>query len=93
MPEGNQKSLFEQLSKQKLLQDNLSINDLKDIEFHDEKDLSPQQRLAIKNFERHRITELNKQRSETLFHDKYMQLQAMANLMPYEEFLKEEYFL
>lgn len=68
-----------------------SINDLKELEFKDE-DLGTNQRLALKNFDRYRISELNSQTSENKFHNKYMQLQVMANLTPYEEFLKEEYF-
>ncbi len=69
----------------------LTINDLRDKDFSN-KDLTPQERVAIKNFDRYRIIELNKQTSEDKFHNKYMQLQVMANLTPYEEFLKEEYF-
>ncbi|MCB0402999.1 MAG: hypothetical protein KDD41_13005 [Flavobacteriales bacterium] len=69
----------------------LSINDLRDKEFG-ELDLTPNERLALKNFDRFRITELNKQQSESAFHAKYLQLQVMANLTPYEEFLKEDYF-
>jgi hypothetical protein len=69
-----------------------SINDLRDLEYNSI-DLTPNQRLAIKNYDRYRITELNKQSSENKFHNKYMQLQVMANLSPYEEFLKEDYFL
>ena len=69
----------------------LTINDLRDKEYSN-KELSPQERLAIKNFDRFRIIELNKQTSESNFHNRYMQIQVMANLSPYEEFLKETYF-
>ena len=69
-----------------------SVNDLRELEYNDV-DINPNQRLAIKNYDRFRISELNKQTSEQKFHDKYMQLQVMANLSPYEEFLKEEYYL
>lgn len=69
-----------------------SINDLRDAEYKGT-DLTPQQRLALKNFDRYRIAVLNKQRSETAFHKAYHQLQVQANLAPYDEFLKEEYFL
>jgi len=71
--------------------DFLSINDLREKDYKDI-DLSPNERLAIKNFDRYRISELNKQLSEDKFHNKYMQLQVMANLSPFEEFLKEDYF-
>ncbi|MCO6500788.1 MAG: hypothetical protein J5I47_10475 [Vicingus serpentipes] len=70
----------------------ISINDLRELEYKD-LDLKPNERLALKNFDRYRIVELNKQKTEEQFHNKYMQLQVMANLSPFEEFLKEEYFL
>ena len=69
----------------------LSINDLKDKEYN-EIELTKEERLALKNFDRFRIVELNRQKSENDFNTKYFQLQAMANLSPFEEFLKEEYF-
>ena len=69
-----------------------SINDLRDKDF-DEIEMTTNERLALKNFDRYRISELNRQVSEDKFHDKYLQLQVMANLYPYEEFLKEDYFL
>jgi hypothetical protein len=69
----------------------LTINDLREKDYGDFS-LTPQERLALKNFDRYRITELNNQKSENQFHNKYMQLQVMANLSPYQEFLKECYF-
>lgn len=69
----------------------VSINDLKEMEFND-KELTPQQYLALKNYDRYRVKELNKQQTEKDFHKTYLQLQAMANLTPFEDFLKEEYF-
>lgn len=69
----------------------LSINDLKDKEYSNV-DLMHEERLALKNFDRYRIEQLNYQKSDKAFQSKYLQLQAMANLSPYNEFLKEEYF-
>lgn len=69
-----------------------SINDLRELEYNNI-DLETNQRLALKNFDRFRISELNNQITEKKFHNKYLQLQVMANLTSYEEFLKEEYFL
>lgn len=69
-----------------------SINDLRDRDYEDI-DLSTNERLALKNYDRFRITELNNQTSESKFHNRYMQLQVMANLSPFEEFLKETYFI
>lgn len=68
-----------------------SINDLREKDY-DNIDLLPNERLALKNYDRYRIAELNKQISEDKFHNRYLQLQVMANLSPFEEFLKEEYF-
>ena len=73
------------------LKDIFSINDLREKDYQDI-DLLPNERLTLKNYDRYRIAELNKQTSEDKFHNKYMQLQVMANLSPFEEFLKEEYF-
>ncbi|HLU85998.1 MAG TPA: hypothetical protein VKZ45_11020 [Vicingaceae bacterium] len=69
----------------------ISINDLKEMEFN-QKELTPQQHLALKNYDRFRVKKLNAQQSEFDFQKTYMQLQAMANLSPYDEFLKEDYF-
>ena len=73
------------------IKDFFSINDLREKDYQDI-DLSTNERVALKNYDRYRIVELNKQTSEAKFHNKYMQLQVMANLSPFEEFLKEEYF-
>lgn len=69
----------------------ISINDLKEMEFN-QKELTPQQHLALKNYDRFRVKKLNAQQSEFDFQKTYMQLQAMANLSPYDDFLKEDYF-
>lgn len=69
-----------------------SINDLRDMDYQG-MELSPQQRLALKNFDRYRISVLNSQQSEKDFHKAYTKLQVLANLSPYVEFLKEDYFL
>ncbi|MDG1477593.1 MAG: hypothetical protein P8Q14_10640 [Vicingaceae bacterium] len=70
----------------------VTINDLRDFDYSGQP-LSHQQRLALKNFERYRIHELNQQLSEKDFHNRYAQIQVMANLHPFKEFLKEEYFV
>ncbi|MCB9360699.1 MAG: hypothetical protein H6587_03600 [Flavobacteriales bacterium] len=86
-------SINKKLSFRKtLIGGTLSINDLRDIEFKGE-ELSPQERLALKNFDRHRIFVLNNQKNEKEFHVAYTKLQVLANLSPYDEFLKEEYFI
>ncbi len=74
------------------IKDFFSINDLREKDYQNI-NLSPNEHLALKNYDRYRIAELNKQKSEATFNNKYMQLQVMANLSPFNEFLKEEYFL
>ena len=69
----------------------LSINDLRDKEYNNI-ELTHNERLAIKNFDRYRIKILAAQHSEKDFHHNYQKLQVLANLSPYDEFLKEEYF-
>jgi hypothetical protein len=84
----NENPITEKSSKIKIF---CSINDLREKDF-DQLEMSTNERLAIKNYDRYRISELNKQTSEQRFHNRYLQLQVMANLSPYEEFLKESYF-
>lgn len=67
-----------------------SINDLRDKEFSGNK-LSADERLAIANFDRYRITVLNAEENEEIFHQKYRKLQVIANLSDWQEFLKPEY--
>ncbi len=71
----------------------VTINDLKDREFSN-KEISHKERLAIINYDRYRLNMLKKvQHDEHKFQQVYLKLQAQANLLPYTEFLKEEYFL
>lgn len=68
----------------------VSINDLRDKEYSGQQ-LSEEEKTAIKNFDKFRLAQLSEQKSERDFHNKYIQLQAMANLSPYQEFLNEKY--
>ena len=68
----------------------VSINDIRDREFNGE-ELSEKEKQALVNFDRYRLKELNKEQSEQEFQNKYIRLQVMANLSPYDEFLKEKY--
>jgi hypothetical protein len=68
----------------------LSINELKEKE-NEGKKLASNEKNALYSFDRYRINELNKQPNEEAFHKRYMELQVMANLYPFEEFLKEDY--
>ena len=68
----------------------ISINELKELEYSNAK-LTPQQRLAIKSFDRHRFKILTSIKSEELFHKEFQRLQVLSNLSNYEDFLKDEY--
>ncbi|MGZ3898950.1 MAG: hypothetical protein ACXVNM_15195 [Bacteroidia bacterium] len=67
-----------------------SINDLRDKEFSGIK-LSAEERFALSNFDRYRLNILNAQEDEQKFHNQYRQLQVIANLTDWREFLKEEF--
>lgn len=69
-----------------------SINDLRDNEFSNVP-LTPKEKQALINFDRYRISELNSQSGDTAFHKRYRELQVMANMYDFEEFLKEKYFV
>jgi hypothetical protein len=68
----------------------VSINDLRDKEFSGIK-LTKEERLALANFDRYRITVLNSQADEQKFHYQYRQLQVIANLNDWKEFLDERF--
>lgn len=68
-----------------------TINDLKEKEFSEEM-LNEEEMLALINFDRYRLSELNQVPSDSEFNARYSQLQILANLADYREFLKEEYF-
>lgn len=68
-----------------------SINDVRDKELSGQK-LTHEERTALSNFDRYRINVLNAQQSDEDFHHKYRQLQVVANLSDWREFLKEDFF-
>ena len=68
----------------------LSINDLRDKEFSGVK-LSVKEKTALTNFDNYRISLLNAQENEDSFHNTYRQLQVIANLGDWQEFLKTDY--
>ena len=67
-----------------------SINDLRDKEFSGIK-LSSEERFALNNFDKYHINLLNAQEDDDKFHNSYRQLQVIANLTDWREFLKEEF--
>jgi len=69
----------------------VSINDLRDKEFSGAPLSSDEQR-ALRNYDNYRINLLNAQQdNETAFHNVYRQLQVIANLGDWHEFLKADY--
>jgi hypothetical protein len=68
----------------------VSINDLRDKEFSGVK-LSAEEKFAISNFDKYRINVLNSQTEEEKFHYQYRQLQVIANLSDWREFLSDEF--
>lgn len=68
----------------------VSINDLRDKEFSGHK-LTTEEKKAIRNYDNYRINVLNAQTEEDAFHNTYRQLQVVANLGDWKEFLKGDY--
>jgi hypothetical protein len=68
----------------------VSINDLRDKQFSGER-LSLDEKLALSNFDRYRINVLNAEHDEELFHQKYRQMQVIANLCEWREFLSGDF--
>lgn len=92
MPNASEKyNSQKNTSKSTLMGGLISINDLRDREYAGQH-LSNEEKIALQNFDKFRLAQLSEQKSERDFHNKYIQLQAMANLSPYQEFLKENYF-
>lgn len=69
----------------------ISINDLRDREFNGEP-LSMEEKAALANFDRYRIDILNAQKTDMAFHENYRQLQVMANLADWKDFLDMKQF-
>jgi len=66
-----------------------SINDLRDKEYSGLR-LTPEERFALSNFDKYRINVLNSQGDKDKFHYKYRQLQVIANLSDWREFLSKD---
>ena len=67
-----------------------SINDLRDKEFSG-KSLTAEEKFALANFDKYRLSILNSQENEEQFHLQYRQIQVISNLGNWREFLKDEY--
>jgi len=67
----------------------MSINDLRDREFNGEP-LTDDEQKALRNYDRYRIDQLNGITNDGEFHERYRQLQVMANLGDWQDFLNIE---
>jgi hypothetical protein len=67
-----------------------SINDLRDKEFSGAH-MSAEEKRALQNYDNYRINLLNAQEGDEAFHKAYRQLQVIANLGDWKEFLKADY--
>ncbi len=68
----------------------VSINDLRDKEFSGLK-LSSEEKYALSNYDKYRLSILNSQTDEEKFHYHYRQLQVIANLNDWKEFLSDDF--
>ncbi|MBL4624417.1 MAG: hypothetical protein JKY42_04670 [Flavobacteriales bacterium] len=76
--------------RQAFIEGNISINDLRE-KLDNGIELTTGELASIKNFEHYQISVLTKEMSDDEFNKKYQQLQVLANLGSFEEFLKEKY--
>jgi hypothetical protein len=90
MPMKLETSFLKDFFAKKGIGGEISINDLRDKEFSGGM-LSMDERKALKNYDTYRIKVLNSQSDEETFHKVYRQLQVVANLGDWKEFLKTEY--
>lgn len=88
----NGKKEFEKTYSKSLIGAHTTINDLRDKEFRGEK-LTEAEARAIRNFDKYRLEELNKQMTDENFQKMYRHFQVLANLGPYEDFLRGRYSL
>jgi hypothetical protein len=83
-------SILQRFFTKKEIGGEVSINDLRDKEFSGLK-LNTEEKAALSNYDKYRLSILNSQDTEDDFHNAYRQLQVVANLGDWKEFLKEEY--
>ncbi len=62
-----------------------------DVFANDQFKLNSKERAALSNFDKYRIQVLNSQTDEEKFHYQYRQLQVIANLSDWQEFLTEDF--
>jgi hypothetical protein len=86
----NKNALNKLIGKKNLLSNVVSINDLREKEYGGST-LNEFEKKAIFNYEHYRLSELSKHLNDDQFNNVYQLLQVMANLKPWEDFLKEEF--
>jgi hypothetical protein len=86
----NKSALNKLIGNKSLLSNVLSINDLREKEYGGST-LNEFEKKAIVNYEHYRLSELSKHLNDDQFNNVYQLLQVMANLKPWEDFLKEEF--
>ena len=87
----NRQHIYKNYFVSKNSDEEITINDLREKEFRNRK-LTEEEAQAILNFDRYRLNELSKIKSDLEFNARYCQLQILSNIADYKEFLKEEYF-
>lgn len=90
-PMKNRQEIYQDFFSGKEAEGKISIHDLREKELRNEP-LKEDEAQAVLNFDRYRLSELNKIKSDFNFNARFCELQALANIMDYKEFLKEEYF-
>ena len=87
----NMQNIYKNYFANKDTGETVCISDLRNKEFREEK-LTEEESQALLNFDRFRLSELNNIKNDFEFNSRYCELQVMANIVNYKEFLKEEYF-
>ena len=88
---NKRQEIYKNFFENKGTEETICINDLRDKEFSNQK-MTEEEMQALLNFDRFRLSELSKLKNALDFNARYCELQIMANLADYKEFLKEEYF-
>jgi hypothetical protein len=65
----------------------VSINDIRDKYFSNDPLLTVEEKQALINYDRYRLEYLNASEDEVAFDKRYFELQVMANLYPYTDFI------
>lgn len=92
MEKVNDNKQVEKTYSKSLIGAHLTINDLREKEFRGER-LTAAEAQALQNFDKYRLEELNRQMTDDGFQKIYKHFQVLANLGPYEDFIRGKYSL